>query len=448
MRITRYIQLPIVLFILAFLFTKTSEAQVPHPALIGYLHNWNYSKSPYIEPEFVDNRYNIIIIAFATPKTGTTYDIHFSPVEISKNEFIRQIQSLQQQGRKVIISIGGGGIVCKINTYKEKEELIASVTDILETYGFDGIDLDLESQSVMISGGTIEHPIDSTVIYMIDAVKEIMANYRKIFEKKLILTMAPETAYVQGGQSRYGGVWGAHLPIIDALRDSLTIVHTQLYNSGSMYGIDRNIYIQGTADFIVAMSEALIQGFDTKGGHFAGLPARKVAIGLPACPKAAGSGYTLPVHVRNALKYLTGRGPQPGLYVLQQESGYPEFAGMMTWSINWDAVSTCGSAYEYADIFDDVFSISSVRETNVAGNIYPNPATSYIEISTRGLQPSADVNVYDVLGRRVLNTHSSYHNVTFNPVPRVELMRLDVTALPAGVYFVRMGKQMLKFVKM
>ena len=36
--------------------------------------------------------------------------------------------------------------------------------------------------------------------------------------------------------------------------------HVQLYNSGSMYGIDGNIYTQGTADFIVAMTEAVIQG--------------------------------------------------------------------------------------------------------------------------------------------------------------------------------------------
>lgn len=87
--------------------------------------------------------------------------------------------------------------------------------------------------------------------------------------------MAPETAFVQGGMSSYGSIWGAYLPVIHALRDSLSLLHVQLYNSGSMYGIDGAIYTQGTADFMVAMTEAVIQGFNTAGGAFAGLPPEK-----------------------------------------------------------------------------------------------------------------------------------------------------------------------------
>ena len=105
-----------------------------------------------------------------------------------------------------------------------------------------------------------------------------------------MLTMAPETAYVQGGQSGFGSIWGGYLPIIDALKDSIDILQVQLYNSGTMLGIDGNIYTQGTADFIVAMTEATIHGFNTSGGMFAGLPATKIAVGLPACTSAAGGG--------------------------------------------------------------------------------------------------------------------------------------------------------------
>jgi len=34
-----------------------------------------------------------------------------------------------------------------------------------------------------------------------------------------VLTTAPETAFVQGGFAAYGGIWGAYLPVIHALRD-------------------------------------------------------------------------------------------------------------------------------------------------------------------------------------------------------------------------------------
>jgi chitinase len=42
--------------------------------------------------------------------------------------------------------------------------------------------------------------------------------------------MAPETAFVQGGMSAFTGIWGAYLPVIHALRDSLDMLNVQLYN--------------------------------------------------------------------------------------------------------------------------------------------------------------------------------------------------------------------------
>ena len=112
-----------------------------------------------------------------------------------------------------------------------------------------------------MSGGTIALPTDPIIINLIYAIKQIMSDYYSVHSKRLLLTMAPETAFVQGGMSAYGSIWGAYLPVIDALRDSLEILHVQLYNSGSMYGIDGNVYTQGTVDFIVAMTDAVIHGF-------------------------------------------------------------------------------------------------------------------------------------------------------------------------------------------
>ncbi len=287
----------------------------------------------------MDPRYTVIEVSFAVPAAGSTYDMVFAPAETAPATFIADVAALQAQGKKVLISIGGANATVHLDSDAERDIFVSSMLGILDTYGFDGIDIDLEGASVAITGGSIAAPTDARIIRLIDAVNSIAEQFEVAHGTPMMLTMAPETAYVQGGMSAYGGIWGAYLPIIDALRNRIDILQVQLYNSGSMYGIDGGIYTQGTADFIVSQTEALLQGFTSGGGLFAPLPPEKVAIGLPACPLAAGGGYVSPAVLEQAVDYLRGTGPQPGSY--QRVATYPTLRGLMTWSINWDAVSTC-----------------------------------------------------------------------------------------------------------
>lgn len=421
-------------FVVLLLFTCVLYfnpcAQVPNPSLVGYFHNWNATDAPYIQLDQIDNRYNLIEVAFALPKMGTEYKMEFVPSQTTMAQFVSEIQTLQNQGKKVLISIGGATSTVKINTTAEQDTFVSSMNDIINTYGFDGIDIDLEGSSVSVNGGTISAPTDQYIILLIDGIKQIMADYHTVNGKKLLLTMAPETAYVQGGQSAFGGIWGAYLPIIDALRDSIDILQVQLYNSGSMYGIDGNVYTQATADFIVAMGEAVIQGFNTSGGQFAGLPANKVAIGLPACNSAAGGGYANPAVVESALDYLMGNGGQPGTYSLANPAGYPDLRGMMTWSINWDAVSNCGSNYEFAQLYQDVFGgLVGYQGTGPSEiKIYPNPVGDHLYIASGVAQRSVSVEVLNLKGQLVFQDQREFQ----------EEFRLDVSALQSGVYVLRL----------
>ena len=331
-------------------------AQLPNPALIGYWHNWNDMSAPYIPLDSIDNRYNVIEIAFAVPVSTTNMTMQYTPDGVSQSVFIAKVQALKMQGKKVLISVGGATASIDLTTTANKNAFVSSMTTIINTYGFDGMDIDIENgNSILINGGTISAPGNIAQINLIDAIKQIMANYRATHPQKLLLTMAPETAFVQGGQSGFGSIWGGYLPIIHALRDSLDLLQVQLYNSGSMYGIDSKIYTQGSADFILAMTEAVIQGFNTSGGMFTGLPASKIAVGLPACTNAAGGGFVDSATVKAALNYLTGKGPKPGTYVLSITGGYPSLRGLMTWSINWDAVSNCANRYQFANNYQSIF---------------------------------------------------------------------------------------------
>lgn len=404
-----------------FLVLLVLPFQAPAQHLVGYWHNWDDASAPYLELSAIDPRYTVIELAFAEPLPGTTSAIDFNPSLGVPQDFIAQIASLRASGRKVLISIGGANATVQLNSEAERVQFVSLTMNMLLTWGVDGLDIDLEGSSVSITGGTIEQPVDSTIIRLISALDEIMVEYRQATDRKLFLTMAPETAYVQGGMSAYGGIWGAYLPIIHAMRDSIDLLQVQLYNSGSMYGIDGGIYTQGTADFIISQVEAVIQGFNTSGGSFTGLPASKVAVGLPACTSAAGGGYTDTTTVRAALEHLLGTGPRPGDYMLANPAGYPDLGGMMTWSINWDAVSTCNGYYGYAENFERIFSDVSTgiaSSATLVGNVYPVPTRDRVHLP----HASNAVTITDLNGR-VLRTHGTDL-----------ITEVDVQPLPAGIY--------------
>ena len=412
-----------ILFLSALInLIPAASAQVPAPALVGYLHNWQDGNAPYISPDNVDARYNIVDVAFAVPEPGSDYKMQFIPDQASQPVFISQIQTLQNAGARVLISVGGATAPISLSNYAERDTFIMRMTNILNTFGFDGMDIDFEGSSLNITGGTIAAPVDAPVINLIYAIKQIMAAYEFNHGRRMILTMAPETAYVQEGMSAYGGLWGAYLPVIDALRDSIEILHVQLYNSGSMYGIDGGIYNQGTADFIVAECEAVIHGFNTAGGYFNGLPAAKVAAGLPACANAAGGGYVDSVNVRKAINYLSGTGTQPGSYVLNSSTGYPNFRGLMTWSINWDAVASCNGAYSFAQTFENIYgssvAVEEVADASESFSVFPNPTTG--KFTVYGLQFTVgSVAIYRVTGEKMyegeLNSKQSTVNCKLSP---------------------------------
>lgn len=401
-----------------------SLAQEPAPALIGYWQNWNDANAPYIELDQIDPRYNVIEVAFAEPAAGSTFDMQFTPSMTAPATFIAQVEAHQALGHTVLISIGGANATVQLNSDADRDQFVLSMMGILTTYGFDGIDLDLEGSSVSITGGSIATPVDAGILRLIDAVEEIMVQYHALTGEKLFLTMAPETAFVQGGMSAFGGIWGAYLPVIHALRNSLDILQVQLYNSGSMYGIDGGTYTQGTADFIVSQTEAVIQGFSTGGGIFEGLSPEKVAVALPACTNAAGGGYTDTATVGAAMRYLLGEGPQPGSYTLAQPGGYPTLRGMMTWSINWDAASACDGLYSYTENFERIFGDAStgVPATDACLlHVWPNPCTGLVSVSW----PAAGrvvIRWSDALGR-VLRSGTR---------PTAERWVLDVSDLPDG----------------
>jgi chitinase len=317
--------------------------QIPKRVLVGYWHNFD-NGSGFIRLRDVSRDFDVIDVAFGEPAPGSRSTIQFVPdVRTSVAEVQADIAQLKSEGKKVLLSLGGANGLVELPTETDRQNFINSVSNLMTQYGFNGIDIDLEGGSVALNGGDADfrNPTTPKIRNLISATRAIADRFGPDF----VLSMAPETFYVQVGFQAYGNSAGAYLPVIHGLRDKLTFIHVQHYNTGTVAALDGQIYASGTADFQVAMAEMLLQGFPVGGNpnlFFPALREDQVAIGLPATPPAAGSGYTPPAEVAKAINYLVFGRSFGGRYTLRKPSGYPNFRGVMTWSINWDRFANFG----------------------------------------------------------------------------------------------------------
>ena len=67
--------------------------------------------------------------------------------------------------------------------------------------------------------------------------------------------------------------------------------------------------------------------------------------------------------------------------------------------------------------------------------IFPNPASTTVSLQLAN-QQEKDITIFDILGRNIL----SYK------LEPGELTNLDISSLPPGIYYLRAGNQMQKFV--
>jgi chitinase len=379
------------LFILSLALASQLFAALPSRVLVGYWQNW----SPMTLLE-VNNAYNVIQVAFATTKAGSDSDMEFNlPYPYTPTSFVADIATLHSQGKSVILSIGGASDPVVLTSPTAVNTFVASMNAIFIQYGdaFDGIDIDFESTSLAVGAWTMSAP-SQTQLNIISSIRTLMKDYRTRTGKKMALTMAPENVYLQGGLSAWqaGNVnGGAYLPIIDALRDSIDVLHPQYYNAGGatagIFAWNNQLYYDtGDPDFLTAMTETLIKGFTLVSGKgaFSGFPSSKVAIGLPAnsCPSSAGTGYVKPDSVKLAMQYLRGEITKPAAFHYSLEKSYPDLRGLMTWSINEDADAGCDGLWNFA---------TNAAQSIGASSIWP------VRLRTH---PPRSLAGFDLLGRR------------------------------------------------
>ncbi|MEV5977989.1 chitinase [Streptomyces sp. NPDC052114] len=295
--------------------TGTARADtraVPEHAVTGYWQNFDNGAQVQKLGDVQDD-YDIIAVAFADA-TGTPGEVTFNLDSAglggyTVDQFKADIKAKQAAGKSVIVSVGGEKGAVSVSDSASADAFANSVYALMQEYGFDGVDIDLENG------------LNST--YMTQALKSLAGKAGS----GLVLTMAPQTIDMQSPSNEY-------FKTALAVKDILTVVNMQYYNSGSMLGCDGKVYSQGTVDFLTGLACIQLEN---------GLAPSQVGIGVPASPQAAGGGYVSPDVVNDALDCLA-KGTGCGSF--KPSKTYPGIRGAMTWSTNWDAAA--GSAWSKA----------------------------------------------------------------------------------------------------
>src|SRR5580704_1840684 len=152
---------------------------LPAHVLMGYWQDFTNGATPLTLAD-VPSSYNLVAVAFGTATT-TPGQVSFSLDSTlasdlggyTQQQFIDDIATLQARGQKVILSVGGADGAISVDDAASASAFASSVYSLIQEYGFNGVDVDLENG------------VDPT--YMASALEQLESDVGS----SLIITLAP-----------------------------------------------------------------------------------------------------------------------------------------------------------------------------------------------------------------------------------------------------------------
>lgn len=269
----------------------------------------------------INPKTTIVVLAFA--------NIEESMVVVDTTNWpTTLITNWQQQGKKVILSIGGQNVnwTTAFASTDSIDNFTSSINAILTQYNLDGVDLDIENGNASVTN----------VIYAINSLKQ------KITPK--ILTIAPQNVgvyqpnpFIPNSTTLDG--WSYFVPVLNGAIQSIDYVAIQAYNN--WYGGGNYNPSAASVDYLMNSylnwlnsPNTLFNPPQTPIANFAGVPESKLIIGILASSKAGGSAFApTPTMLESVVQTLS------------QPPYNNSLAGYMMWDSYWDE----SNSYEISD---------------------------------------------------------------------------------------------------
>ncbi len=262
--------------LLAAAFTLTpARAQQSTPRYVIY---YNSNASP---PEaLIGTPYTHVILSFITVAPAAPDAGPVSLVVPSKIEpALAVIERLQAEGKRVLISFGGGAM--QLDGYSglvgREESLADAITTFVSRHGFDGVDIDFEVSAAL------ESPPRPGVLDGRRFLIDLTAALRNRLPAGALISHAPQAPYLD--PAWHGG---PYLDVLRAVGGAIDWVMVQYYNNPD--------YQAPVAQRIVGQSP---HPFVTFYAGILGLswPSGKTLVGLPVFRDDASSGHLQPERV-------------------------------------------------------------------------------------------------------------------------------------------------------
>lgn len=226
-----------------FIIAGNVHAQSPCREVVGYYPNWQwYDRTKLVNPQTIDySKYSILNYAFFKPLPDGSitildpwadknlllgpinwsvapagYDTAYDFGNPAYHQPGQQFSTIcHQHGVKLLPSIGGWTLSDELpgiaSNAQKRAAFAQSCVDLIEAFGFDGIDLDWEYPGFADHGGTPQDKTNFTLL--LQEIRTAIDNYGQSVNKPMLLTIA-----VGAGADRMDDVeWNNIEPIVDII---------------------------------------------------------------------------------------------------------------------------------------------------------------------------------------------------------------------------------------